>query len=208
MMNARHRPLVFAIAGLVGAWLLAMGGYGLAEHWKVTAAKLRAYLAGTDLNSLSGDARARALRKLEDMINALSPQERREARLGKLWNQWFEEMTEEEKSAFLDATLPSGFKQMLSSFEQQPAEKRKQAIDNAIRDLKAARDASPEEYQQATAGKTNGPVLSEALQKQVAVTGLKSVYSDSSAETKAELAPLLEEIQKNMESGRLFRGGR
>jgi hypothetical protein len=207
-MNARRRPVYFALAAIVAAWLLALGGYALAAHWKMTAEKLRAYLAQNDLNQLSGEARAKALRDLEAKINALSAEERRNARLGKLWNKWFEEMTEAEKSEFLEATLPTGFKQMLTSFEQQPPEKRKQAIDNAIKNLKTARESSPEEYQQANASRTNGPVLSEDLQKQVAVIGLKSVYSDSSAEAKAELAPLLEEIQNNMESGRMFRGGR
>jgi len=207
-MNARRRPVYFALAAIVAAWLLALGGYALAAHWKMTAEKLRAYLAQNDLNQLSGEARAKALRDLGAKINALSAEERRNARLGKLWNKWFEEMTEAEKSEFLEATLPTGFKQMLTSFEQQPPEKRKQAIDNAIKNLKTARESSPEEYQQANASRTNGPVLSEDLQKQVAVIGLKSVYSDSSAEAKAELAPLLEEIQKNMESGRMFRGGR
>jgi len=206
-MNARQRPFYFGLAALVAVWLLAMAGYALADHWKITADKLRAYLAQTDLNQLSGEARARALRDLEDKINALSAEDRRNARLGRLWSKWFEEMTEEEKSAFLDATLPSGFKQMLASFEQLAPEKRKQAIDGAIKNLKEARESSPEDFQKTNAANTNGPVLSEDLQKQVAVIGLKSVYSDSSAETKAELAPLLEEIQRNMESGRLFRGG-
>ena len=129
------------------------------------------------------------------------------ARLGQLWAQWFAEMTDAEKSAFLDATLPTGFKQMLTSFEQLAPEKRKEAIDSAIKNLKDAREKSPEEYKKSNASHTNGPVLSEDLQKQVAVIGPKYVYSDSSAEAKAELAPLLEEIQRNMESGRMFRGG-
>jgi hypothetical protein len=207
-MNARQRPLVLALVCLVGAWLLAMGGYALAEHFRVTAEKLRAYLTGTDFAHLTGDARAKALLKLEDMINRLPPDQRLSARLAHLWDRWFMDMTDEEKSAFLEATMPSGFRQMLSSFEQQPPEKRRLAIDNAIKNLKAARDASPEEYQKANGGRTNGPVMSEDLQKQVAVIGLKSVYTDSSAQTKAELAPLLEEIQKNMETGRLFRPSR
>ncbi|HZM01737.1 MAG TPA: hypothetical protein VFC44_01830 [Candidatus Saccharimonadales bacterium] len=204
-MNARRRPLVFAAAALVAAWVLAMGGYAVSEHFKMTAEKLRAYLTQTDLARLSGAARARALKDLEDSINALSPEERRLARLGKLWDRWFNEMSPDEQGQFLDATLPSGFKQMLDSFAALRPDKRQRSIDNAIKNLREARESSPEEYEKANAGRTNGPVLSEDLQKKVALIGLKSVYTSGSAQSKAELAPLMEEIQKNMESGRMFR---
>ena len=204
-MNARRRPLVFAAAALVAAWMLAMGGYAVSEHFKMTAEKLRAYLTQNDLARLSGAARAKALKDLEDAINALSPEERRLARLGKLWDRWFNEMSPDEQGRFLDATLPSGFKQMLDSFAALRPEQRQRSIDNAIKNLREARESSPEEFEKANAGRTNGPVLSEDLQKKVALIGLKSVYTGGSAQSKAELAPLMEEIQKNMESGRMFR---
>jgi hypothetical protein len=174
----------------------------------MTADKIRAYVGQIDLHKLSDVDRARAIRDLADKINALSAEERRNARLSGIWAEWFSEMTEEEKSAFLEATMPSGFKQMLASFEQQPEEKRHRAITNAIERLKDAREMSQTDYDKKTKPRgTNQPVISEDLQKKVAVIGLKSVYSDSSAQTKAELAPLLEEIQKNMEAGRMFRRG-
>jgi hypothetical protein len=98
---------------------------------------------------------------------------------------------------------------MLISFEQQPPEKRQKAIDDAIKRLREARDNPPEKPTETNPNDTNAPpVLSEDLQKKVATIGLNSLYSSSSAATKAELAPLLEEIQKTMESGRMLRGGR
>jgi hypothetical protein len=208
-MNARYRPVLFAVAALMAVWLAALGGYALSDHFKMTADKLRAYLQNSDLSKLSGDARARALRDLADKINALPPDERQQARLDHLWDQWFRDMTEEEKGQFLDATLPSGFHQMLASFEAQPPEKRQRAIDDAIKQLHQARDNPAQNAKAVNPNDTNSPpVLSPELQEKVTTIGLNSVYSSSSAETKAELAPLLEEIQKNMESGRMFRGGR
>ena len=100
---------------------------------------------------------------------------------------------------------------MLTSFEQLPEDKRRRAVDDAIRELKRARATIEKEEPEfiLRTGRTNEPPeLSEELQQRVVTLGLKSIYGDSSAQTKAELAPLLEEMQRSMESGRLFRGRR
>lgn len=206
MFNQRQRPIAYALATGVAVWLLAWGGHTLAKHSKMTAEKVRAYLQKVDLRQLSGEARTKALRKLADQLNALSPEERRNARLDREWNQWFKEMTDQEKSDFLEATVPSGFKQMLTAFEELPADKRKKAVDDALRRLKEASDDPTLREQWQAEGQTRPPQLSEDLQKKVAVMGLKSFYTQSSAQAKAELAPLLEELQRSMESGRLLRG--
>jgi len=207
MLSQRWRPVVFSAVAVCGIWLVALGGYRIARNAKMTAEKVKAYAESVDISKLSGAARAKAIQELADKLNALSLEERRKARLDREAWSWFDRMTEEEKSAFIEATMPTGFKQMLTSFEQLPEEKRRKAIDDALRNLRQARDqvaGSPGDGSQG--GSNSPPVLSPELQAQVRTIGLKTLYSQSSAQTKAELAPVLEELQRVMESGRPFRG--
>ncbi|HXU78589.1 MAG TPA: hypothetical protein VN794_18580, partial [Methylomirabilota bacterium] len=118
---------------------------------------------------------------------------------------WFDQMTEEEKGQFIDATMPTGFKLMLTAFEELPEEKRRRAIDDTLRRLKEAQTKAQAGEGLPDAG-TNSPALSPDLQAKMRTVGLKAFYSQSSAQTKAELAPVLEELQRVMESGRPFRG--
>ena len=150
----------------------------------MTAEKVKAYAESVDISKLSGEARAKAIRELEDMLNALSLEERRKARLERTAWDWFDRMTEEEKAEFIEATMPTGFKQMLTSFEQLPEEKRRKTIDDALRRLREARDQAAGGPAGGTRGGTNSPpVLSEELQAKVRTIGLKTFYSQSSAQT-------------------------
>ena len=206
-MSQRWRPVVLMGVAICAIWIVAIVGYRIAKNSKMTAVKVKAYAESVDISKLSGAARAKAIRELEDMLNALSLEERRKARLERQAWSWFDRMTEEEKAAFLEATMPTGFKQMLTSFEQLPEEKRRKAIDDALRRLKEQRGQMGAGPGGGNRGGTNSPpVLSDDLQAKMRTIGLKTFYSQSSAQTKAELAPVLEELQRVMESGRPFRG--
>ena len=209
-MSQRKRGVWWAVAGLVAAWLVAWGGYSYFVGTKVTEKKVAAYMRSVDLTALRGAERQAALDALARQINALPPDERRRARLDEEWNSWFDSMTEEEKAAFLDATMPSGFKQMIVSFEKMPADKRQRAVEEAMRGLAKARQEIDSENASASAlPRTNRMgELSPELQQKVVNLGLKSFYSESSAQTKAELAPVMEEMQRLMERGALLRGRR
>lgn len=204
MTSQRWRPIYYALLSAAAIWAVAIAGYLVAKNSKVTPEKVKAYALSVDLDQLSGEARARAIRKLEDMLNALSLEERQRARLDRITAKWFEKMTEAEKGDFIEATMPTGFKQMLSAFEQLPEDKRRRSIDDALKRLKEVREQSPAGGTNSVS--TNAPVLSPELQAKIRTIGLETFYSQSSAETKAELAPVLEELQQAMQSGRPFRG--
>jgi hypothetical protein len=202
-MSPRKRAVIWAAGGLVAIWVVAIAGYTISRNLKMTAEKVQAYVDSVDLRKLSGDARAKALRELADKINRLSMEERQRMRGDGSAYRWFEQMTEEEKAAFIEATMPTGFKQMIAAFEQQPEEKRKRAIDEALKRLRE--DSAAQGGQVAGQRGTNRPPLSPELEAKVRTIGLKTFYSQSSAQTKAELAPVLEELQKVMENGRFNR---
>jgi len=206
MLSQRQRPVVWALAGIAGIWILATAGYIIARNAKVTAEKVQAYVADVNLTKLSVADRAEALSKLAAMLNALSLEDRRRLRLGGSVEGWFTQMTEEEKSSFIEATMPTGFKQMIAAFEEQPEEKRRRTIDESLKRLREANaQALPGGATGGREGTNRGSTLSPELEAKVRTIGLKSFYSQSSAQTKAELAPLLEEMQKAMESGRMMR---
>ena len=208
MINQRQRPLLFAALAIVAVWLLAWGGYTIAKNSNMTAEKLRAYARSVDLSRLSAKERAAAIKALAAKLNALSLEERQKARMEGVWERWFAQMTEPEKAEFIEATMPAGFKQMLTAFEQLSEDKRRRAIGESLKRLKEVRNNLRETGQPPPGMETNRPpVLTAELEEQVRRIGLKTFYSESSAQTKAELAPILEELQRMMESGVLARGG-
>ena len=207
MLTQWWRPVLLSGLAVLAIWTVAVAGYQLAKNSRISAEKVKAYVTSVDLSRLSGDARAKAIRKLADMLNALSLDERRKARLDRLTWGWLEQMSEDEKSVFIEATMPTGFKQMLEAFEQLPEDKRRKTIDDALRQLRDERNRIQNSTGESPPEGTNAPPpLSPELQAQIRTIGLKTFYGQSSAQTKAELAPVLEEMQRVMESGRPFRG--
>ncbi len=232
MSKQRKRPIFIAAVVLLAVWAVAWAGYSMAERAKVTPEKVREYLKSVELDKLPPDERKKAIQKLAAMVNQLQNQERRELRgdvtdgkrrepgqtngLGQgegprgtnrpprdlIGERWGKQMNDDEKALFIEATFPSGFKQILGAFEKLPPEKRQKAVADAVKRLREARAKG--QFPNAT-GSTNEPPVSKELQEKITAIGLKALYSESSAETKAELAPLLDELQRAMQNGRLLR---
>lgn len=197
--NRRLRSILYSALAVLAIWVATMAGYMISRNSKMTAEKIREYVSSVDLSRLSAAERVRAIQALADRINALSPGDRQRWRLEAGWREWFAEMTEAERGQFIEATLPTGFKQMMNAFAEMPEAQRKKFIDEALKDLRTHPNArrGPADY-----GTNGPPPISPELEQKVRVMGLKTFYGDSSAQTKAELAPLIEELQNQLNSGR------
>ncbi|MGB8169147.1 MAG: hypothetical protein WCF18_16740 [Chthoniobacteraceae bacterium] len=169
---------------IAAVWLVAGGAIFWARSVKVTPASVTAYLESHPIENQSGAERTKVIEKLADQMNALGYEERREMRMGKRLDGFFRALSPEEQSGFLDLTLPTGFKQMMESLNKMEPMKRKQFVERALRDMKEREGEDP--------------TLDQNARKMID-QGFKSFYSDASTEVKMDVAPLLEQLQKNLQ---------
>jgi hypothetical protein len=199
MKNRRYGPLIYAAIALVLVWGIALAIFHFSAKAKMTVEQLQQDLAATDLNQLSPADRSQAIKKFADMVNSLSMEERMKWRRQDDWKKWFDSMTEAERSQFIDETLPTGFKQMMDAFSQLPDDQRKKIIDDAVNKLKQG----VQNNNGGDDGKDGPPPLSPELEQKVRAIGMQALFTQSSAETKAELAPLVEQMEIQIRNGNI-----
>jgi hypothetical protein len=184
MSNAKKGFLILA-----AIWIVAGGLILLARQAQPTAESVSKFAAAHPVASLQGEARARHLERLADQINRLAFEDRRELRMNRAQDETFRALTPEEQARFLDRTLPSGMTQMMEAFNKMEPAKRKRFVDRALEEM---RSHAPAE----------APPVNDAHLQRIVAEGLKAFYNDSSAETKMDLAPLIEEMQRGLQNVR------
>lgn len=180
-----------AVAAIAAVWLVAGGIMWWARASKPTAASIIAQVDKYPLEGRDAAERERTIRRLANSINQLDYEERREMRVDRKLDGFFRSLTPAEQSQFLDLTLPTGFRQMMDAFNKMEPRNRKKMVDRALADLRDGRDS----------GRMNADddqALDENARK-IVEQGLRSFYSDASAEVKLDLAPLIEEMQQSMQ---------
>ena len=182
-----------AVLVLALVWGLVAGITWWARHSKPTPESVAAYIDGHDLEGRSPKDRQKVIENVADQLSRLGFQERRESRAQRRPDKFFQHLTPEEQAFFLDRTLPAGFKQMMEAFNKMDPEKRKQFVEKAIADMRQGREVD--------GGDRPPPKLDDPNVQKIVDTGLKSFYNEASAETKMDLAPLIEEMQANLQRG-------
>jgi hypothetical protein len=94
----------------------------------------------------------------------------------------------------------------LKMFEHWPKERQQQEIDQALKELEKNAQ-KPLGAQTPVPEGSKPPLLTPELDQKVRTMGLNTLFSQGSAQTKAQLAPLLIEVQRQLESGQLNLNG-
>jgi hypothetical protein len=98
-------------------------------------------------------------------------------------------MTPGERSAYLDRTLPEGFRQVMLALNKMTPEKRKEIVEKALENIKKNR---PDD-----AAARPSPV-DEAMMHKIVAQGMTSFYEEADADVKLDFAPVIEQIQQSL----------
>ena len=172
---------------LVAIWAVAGGAIFWARSVKVTPESLSRYMETHSIEGKAGRARSKIIEDVAEQMNALGYEERREIRVGRKLDGFFKELTPPEQSRFLDLTLPTGFKQMMESLNKMEPAQRKRFVERSLKDMQRDGENPPDRELDANARK-------------IIDQGFKSFYSEANADVKMDVAPLIEQLQKNLQS--------
>ncbi|MDX2079534.1 MAG: hypothetical protein SFU53_01995 [Terrimicrobiaceae bacterium] len=177
LLNARVLPAVVAV---VAVWVVAGVVLFFLQQSRPTPEKVAAYLAKNPIAAAA--KRSDILESVARQLNGLDFEQRQELRRSGELRNFFEALTPEERSRFLDLTLPEGMSQLMTALNKMDAERRKRIVNRILDDLR--RD-SPE-----IANRIN-----DADVQKIITQGLSSFFEEADADVKLDFAPVIEELQ-------------
>lgn len=144
--------------------------------------------AGED--SLEAVRRKEELRKLADLVNRLDFQEREKNRENRSGEEFFRKLAPDEKGLFIELTIAESMGRFMEALDTMSPEQRKKFVAQGLKDIQEGR--TREEMARTEA-------LGTELLDKVSEEGMKAYFEKSSADTKLDLAPLMESMNEIMQ---------
>ena len=187
-----------ALAVLATVWLVVFAIRSMAASKKITAQRLNQEIGVMrlrDLSETSGSAadnekREKDIRRIADMVIRLDFKEREKNRNSPATENFFRKLNPREKNLFIDLTIVETMGRFMEALDQMPAEQRKQFVEQGLREIEEGR--TEEEMARAEE-------LDEQLLSKISQEGMRAYFNEASADTKLDLAPLMEAMNEVMQ---------
>ncbi len=193
------------MAVLFLVWGVVFGIRAYASSKKITAERLDqeiSKLAFADWSENPGTAaeakkRDKEIRRIADMVNRLDFRERELSRDNRTGEKFFTKLSMQERELFIDLTIVESMSRFMEALDQMPEEQRRSFVEKGLQDINSGRTEQEMERAQQ---------MDEALLTKISREGMRAYFDKASAETKMDLAPLMEAMNEMMQGlrGREF----
>ena len=197
---ARKDVFIKAALVLLTVWGCVWGVRSYAGARKITAERVNREVQAANFADWSGDnpptnaaesaRRDKELRKIASLVNGLDFQEREKNRENRSGEKFFRNLASGEKTLFIQLTVVEAMSNFMKSLDaMKPAERRK-FVEQGLKQIQEGRTADD----MARAEELSPDVLDKISQE-----GMKAYFEKSNADTKLDLAPLMEAMNETMQ---------
>ncbi len=187
----RKRILIQAALALVLVWAVVAGIRAFASSKRVTVEKIREEISAVNLEDWSEgippgaviSEREDQIRVVANMFSELDFDEREQARRERVGEEFFRRMAPEEKEVFVELTVEKSMQRMMRALDAMTEEERRKVVEDGLREIEEGRT---EEEMRRTSE------LSENMLEKITSAGMQAYFEETNAETKQDLAPLME----------------
>lgn len=202
-MKRNQRLVIQAVLLLLLVWGVVSGVRILVGTQRVTAEKMAEVIDvanfddWSELEVLPANAESKGRHKMiteiADMVNGLDFAEREKAREDRIGENFFRKLAYPEKERFIDLTIKKSMATFMKALDALDPEQRRKFVEDGLREIE---DGRTEEEMKRTRE------MGEDLLGRIADEGMKSYFENASADTKIDLAPLMEAMDDVMKGMR------
>lgn len=197
-MKANQVTILKAVAVLAAVWVVVFSIRSLAASKKITAERLDREISGLAFEDWSesggsgkqAQQRKEEIRRVAKMVNRLDFKERQRNRESRATEDFFRKLSAGEKNLFIDLTIVETMSRFMEALDEMPAEQRKQFVEQGLREIQEGRT----EEEMARAQELDDELLTKISQE-----GMRAFFNEASADTKLDIAPLMEAMNEVMQ---------
>lgn len=194
-MNPRNWLLVKGSLIILVLWLVVGGVIKVAGSMKPTPERIRKYAEQNNLAEIDDpEARKKVIADIAEMMNEMDSKDFREWEEQEgdreLRREFMGSMSAEEQWYFMDKRMGRAFSQMMEVFNDMERNERKKMVADALKEIRRRNESGD-----SLGNRVDMEEVDPEIIDKVAEAGLEAYFKDASAETKIDLAPLMEEVQ-------------
>jgi hypothetical protein len=197
-VKGKQAVILKGLAVLALVWALVFAVRSFASSKKITAELIDREIREMKFEDWSenpGDGavateREEEVRRIADMVNRLDFAEREKNRDNRSGEGFFRKLSAKEKNLFVDLTIVESMSRFMEALDQMPEAQRKSFVEKGLKEIQQGR--TEEEMARARE-------MDETLLTKISEEGMRAYFDKASADTKLDLAPLMEAMNEVMQ---------